>query len=163
MLVGLRIGPWCHGEARHGGLPDWVVNSGAQLRTNTTQFMGMVEAWYLALSVQLKGTMWADGGPVISVQLDNETPDVDYLLALRALALASGISPPFFAKTMWPAPNAPVPPGLLVPYGGGYTDSFWGNDMGPVYSYSFLYYASTKDDYPSVTVEVRVLAPVAIA
>lgn len=33
LFVFLRVGPWAHGEARHGGFPDWLVNyPGIQLR-----------------------------------------------------------------------------------------------------------------------------------
>lgn len=26
LAVFLRVGPWAHGEARHGGFPDWLVD-----------------------------------------------------------------------------------------------------------------------------------------
>ena len=38
MPVCLRIGPYCHGEARCGGIPDWVVKSGCKLRSEDPQF-----------------------------------------------------------------------------------------------------------------------------
>ena len=34
-----------------------------------------------------------------SSQLDNETPDGEYLMALRALAVRVGLVPPFFTAT----------------------------------------------------------------
>jgi beta-galactosidase len=70
----------------------------------------------------MEGMYWTNGGPIVSIQLDNETPNVDYLLALREMAVGAGMDPVFFVKTGWPSPNAPVPPGSLVPYYGGYTD-----------------------------------------
>lgn len=27
LKVVVRLGPWCHGEARYGGIPDWVVDA----------------------------------------------------------------------------------------------------------------------------------------
>jgi beta-galactosidase len=30
----LRVGPWCHGEVRNGGFPDWVQAAPVQHRTN---------------------------------------------------------------------------------------------------------------------------------
>jgi Beta-galactosidase len=33
MPVVLRMGPFCHGEVRNGGFPDWVVKSGCRLRS----------------------------------------------------------------------------------------------------------------------------------
>jgi hypothetical protein len=115
LMVALRVGPWCHGEARNGGWPDWAgAQPGVRVRTNTTAWLGLVRGWYAGVAAQLRGRYWADGGAVISVQLDNETPDVAYLLALRALALEVGIAPWLFIKTGWPTPNAAVAPGLCV-------------------------------------------------
>jgi beta-galactosidase GanA len=28
----VRVGPWCHGEVRNGGLPDWVLETAPQIR-----------------------------------------------------------------------------------------------------------------------------------
>ena len=109
LLVALRIGPWCHGEARNGGWPDWVGQQpGVKVRSNTTAWLELVQPWYAGVAAQISGKFWQDGGPIISVQLDNETPDVDYLLALRKLAVAEGITPWIFIKTGWPTPNEPV-------------------------------------------------------
>ena len=120
LLVNLRIGPWCHGEARNGGWPDWVgAQPGVKVRSNTTGWLNLVEPWYAGVAAQIKGKFWADGGPIISVQLDNETPDVDYLLALRALAVRVGITPFMFIKTGWPAPDKPVPANQLLGVQGG--------------------------------------------
>jgi hypothetical protein len=155
LLVNLRIGPWCHGEARNGGWPDWVQYSQAPLRTNSTAFLALVRGWYTGISAQLHGRYFADGGPVISVQVDNETPDVDYLLALRALALEVGIKPWMFIKTGWPAPNQPFDPSHLFPVSGGYFDEFWGTtENSPS---GFLFSAAAPNDVVSgqrVTAEV---------
>ncbi|MBQ8936157.1 MAG: beta-galactosidase, partial [Bacteroidaceae bacterium] len=32
MPVVLRIGPWCHGEVRNGGLPDWLFQKQCRMR-----------------------------------------------------------------------------------------------------------------------------------
>lgn len=118
--VALRIGPWCHGEARSGGFPDWVnFASGVPLRSNNSAFLALVRPWYAGIAAQIAGFAWAEGGPIVSVQLDNETPDVEYLLALRALAVEVGIAPSLFIKTGWPSPSRPVPSGELIPVYGG--------------------------------------------
>lgn len=153
LLVALRIGPWCHGEARNGGWPDWVgAQPGVRVRTNTTAWLNLVRGWYAGVSAQIKGKFFADGGPIISVQLDNETPDVDYLLALRKLALNVGITPWLFIKTGWPSPNAAVEPGVLLPVSGGYFSEFWEsdahNDTG-----GFLFGAVDSGSIPIVTAE----------
>ena len=35
LKVIVRLGPWCHGEVRNGGFPDWVETSGTR-RARTT-------------------------------------------------------------------------------------------------------------------------------
>ena len=37
--VVLRVGPFCHGEVRCGGIPDWVVASGCKLRSEDPLFL----------------------------------------------------------------------------------------------------------------------------
>lgn len=39
MPVWLRIGPWCHGEARHGGFPDWLLASGCAVRSDDPAYL----------------------------------------------------------------------------------------------------------------------------
>ena len=104
LRVLLRIGPWNHGEIRNGGHPDWVLkeeNCGSNLRSADPKYLQCVESWYKALGNQVKGLFWKDGGPVFAVQLDNETVDWKYLLALKALA-RKYFSPVYFSKTGWP-------------------------------------------------------------
>jgi len=150
-MVAPRIGPWCHGEVRNGGFPDWVQNKGIPMRTNSTAWLALVRTWYTGLAAQMKGRYWADGGAVISLQLDNETPDVDYLLALRALAVELGMAPWFFVKTGWPSPDKTVEPGQLFPVSGGYYDEFWtdsDNSTG-----GFLFGAAANTTIPTITAE----------
>ena len=141
LMVALRIGPWDHGECRNGGLPDWVLaacTGGCRLRANETAWMGLVEGWYAGLAAHVRGRGWAEGGPVISIQVDNETPDARYLLALRQLAAGLGMRPAFWVKTGWPSPSSPVPYGALVPLFGGYVDQFWGSPTDVSYG-NFLF------------------------
>lgn len=118
----------------------------------------MVKSWYSGLADMLKGQMWQEGGVVISVQLDNETANIEYLLKLRELALSLGINPMFFDKTGWPNPSSPVPYGSLVPYFGGYADGFWGS-INDVYYGNYLFVGndqveSPDSEFPWLTVEL---------
>ena len=132
LRVLLRIGPWCHGEVRNGGHPDWVLKSCGRVRSTDPSYLGCTSSWYAAVAAQLKGLFWKDGGPIVAVQLDNETSDWKYLLALRTLALNAGILPAFFLKTGWPAPAAGYPQEYpMLPLFGGYADQFWANYMAP--------------------------------
>ena len=83
LKVLVRSGPWSHGEARNGGFPDWVQNSGLPLRTNNPEYMKLVKSYWTQLMAQMRGLLWKDGGPVIGIQLDNECADVPYLFALK--------------------------------------------------------------------------------
>ena len=125
LLVSLRIGPYAHGEARNGGLPDWVIEasctSTCHLRANTSAWMALSEAWYVEVAKQLRGMLWQQGGPVITVQLENEESDGTYLVALRDAALRQGIAPPFFTTT---GLNV-VPLGSMLPLSGRYAVAFW--------------------------------------
>lgn len=45
MLV-LRIGPFCHGEVRNGGIPDWIINGPYKIRSLDANFIDEVDQWY---------------------------------------------------------------------------------------------------------------------
>ena len=124
--VVLRIGPFCHGEVRCGGIPDWVVNSGCKLRSEDPQFLKYVERLYRQIFTQLQGLQWKDGGPVIAAQFDNEyRGHGSYLMALKQIAVKIGFDLPFYTRTGWPELTTPVPFGEMIPLYGDYADGFW--------------------------------------
>lgn len=41
--VWLRIGPWCHGEARYGGFPDWLVSIEGGTRKDNPVYLKYVQ------------------------------------------------------------------------------------------------------------------------
>lgn len=145
LKVLMRIGPWDHGECRNGGHPDWVLEGTAGQRGRNTKsttcgtlrsvdprYLACVEGWYQALAAELKGLYWSDGGPVMISQVDNETPDWKFLLALKALGEKHGIEPVFYSKTGWPAPAPGYPAAYpMLPYFGGYPDIFFTSKMSP--------------------------------
>ena len=120
----VRLGPWCHGEVRNGGLPDWVQNSGTRLRTTDPAFLALVRPFYGQIAQQMRGLLWKDGGPVIGVQVDNECGDDAYLLALKKMARDAGVDVPLYTMTGWN--GASIPRSGLLPVFGGYVDGFWG-------------------------------------
>ena len=91
-------------QVRNGGHPDWVLTSCGKVRSTDAKYLTCVAGWYSALAAQLQNLYWKDGGPIVAVQVDNETGDWQYLLALRSLAIKLGVLPAFFVKTGWPAP-----------------------------------------------------------
>ncbi|MBK0383625.1 beta-galactosidase [Pedobacter sp. SD-b] len=72
MPVIVRIGPFCHGEIRNGGLPDWLLPKPYSVRSNDPGYLAEVEKLYNEIGKQLKGLYFKDGGPIIGTQIENE-------------------------------------------------------------------------------------------
>ncbi len=64
LLVFVRIGPYAHGEARRGGLPDWVAAAGPTRRNDPT-YLASVRAYFGQIGRQLNGLFWRQGGPIV--------------------------------------------------------------------------------------------------
>ena len=134
LKVIVRCGPWCHGEVRNGGFPDWVqAHKDWKLRSTDTNFLAAAKILYGEISKQLQGELWKDGGPVIGIQADNEFGGPpNYLMALKKLAIEAGLDVPLYIKTGWPAMKTPVPLGELLPLFGAYPDGFWERSLKPM-------------------------------
>lgn len=125
MPVVLRLGPFCHGEMRNGGIPDWVFAKGCKTRDTNSEFMQYAARLYRQIYSQVQGLQWKDGGPLLAVQFDNETRNGKYLMALKKVATEIGFDLPFYTRTGWPALTSPVPFGEMLPLYGDYADGFW--------------------------------------
>lgn len=68
----VRMGPFCHGEMRNGGIPDWLYGRPFEVRSNDPGYLAYVDRLYGQIATQMKGLLYKDGGPVIGVQLENE-------------------------------------------------------------------------------------------
>ena len=124
--VVLRLGPFCHGEVRNGGIPDWMFTKGCKLRDENKAFLGYVELLYRQIFTQVQGLQWKDGGPVVAAQFDNEYRGKgSYLMALKSMAKNIGFDLPFYTRTGWPELRTPVPYGEMLPLYGDYADGFW--------------------------------------
>ena len=124
--VVLRLGPFCHGEVRNGGIPDWVFAKGCKTRDENPVFLGLVERLYRQIFTQVQGLQWKDGGPVMAAQFDNEYRGRgEYLMALKQIATRIGFDLPFYTRTGWPELATPVPFGEMLPLYGDYADGFW--------------------------------------
>lgn len=134
LYVWLRPGPWCHGEARHGGFPDWLMEKNIPLRTNNEDYLFYVERLYAAYAEQVKGLYWKDGGPVIGIQLDNElTNNAPHLTKLKKIALAHGMDVPYFSITGWYGYGiAEFEADEVLPMFGSYTDFPWESCLTPI-------------------------------
>ncbi|MDI1336724.1 MAG: beta-galactosidase [Lacunisphaera sp.] len=129
LKVIVRCGPWCHGEVRNGGLPDWIVARG-HTRTEDPAFLASTTQLYGQIAAQLAGLLWKDGGPVIGIQLDNEYDGpASYLLSLKKIARAAGLDVPLYTRTGWPELKTPMPFGEIVPLYGVYAEGFWDREL----------------------------------
>ncbi len=136
LKVVLRIGPFCHGEVYLGGIPEWVVDNSAAdgenwaLRTVAPEFMEAVGRFYAEIGRQAQGLLWKDGGPVVGVQLDNESRGPwEYLAGLKELAVAAGFDVPMYTRTGWPEMDGPAVFGEILPLYGDYPDGFWDREL----------------------------------
>lgn len=126
MPVILRLGPFCHGEVRCGGIPDWMFSKDCKMRSEDPKFMEYTEKLYRQIFTQVQGLQWKDGGPLMAVQFDNEYRGRgSYLMALKKMALCIGFDMPFYTRTGWPELSTPVPFGEILPLYGDYADGFW--------------------------------------
>lgn len=131
--VQLRIGPWCHGEVRNGGFPNWLQKLGddkvIELRRDNPGYLDYVKKLYAQISGQTKKLLWKDGGPVIAIQLENEfSGPTEHLMTLKKIARAASMDVPLYTCTGWGSGGAAAF-GEIVPFSGSYVDGFWDRSL----------------------------------
>ncbi|XP_077978621.1 beta-galactosidase-like [Glandiceps talaboti] len=91
LLVIARIGPYICGEWDMGGLPSWLLknNPDIQLRSSDPDYLTPALSWMDNLLQLLSLYLYKNGGPIITIQIENEYGsyyecDYDYLRALRS-------------------------------------------------------------------------------
>ncbi|XP_053570480.1 beta-galactosidase [Bombina bombina] len=73
LLVILRAGPYICGEWDMGGLPAWLLaKTSIVLRTSDPDYVQAVDNWMSVLLPKIKPLVYQNGGPIISVQVENE-------------------------------------------------------------------------------------------
>ncbi len=144
LKVVLRAGPWCHGECRNGGIPEWLATKkDIKLRSNDRTYLKYVEKLYGEVFQQVKGLLWKDGGPIVGMQLENEYGGRwEHLVKLKEIAVKTGFNLPFYTRTGWPKLATPATFGEIIPLYGDYPDGFWDRelvDMPGDYSKCFIF------------------------
>ena len=124
-------------------LKDWTyVQTTRNICFTTAQLFGQIAG-------QLQGLLWKDGGPVISVQIENEyAGQAEHLLSLKRLACEAGLDVPLYTRTGWPDLATPMPLGELLPLFGGYADGFWDRSLEemPAAYQSGFFFTSVRAD-----------------
>lgn len=143
LYVMIRIGPFCHGEMRSGGMPDWLFGRPFEVRSNDEGYLAYVRRLYAEIGLQVQGLLYKDGGPIIGTQIENEhnhssaqwglTTGInnmwlnggsggnEHMLLLRDMAIEAGIDTPIYTCTGWGGATTPVPD--MLPLWGGY--AYW--------------------------------------
>ncbi|MRG60013.1 beta-galactosidase [Agromyces sp. CFH 90414] len=152
--VVLRIGPWCHGEVRNGGFPDWVQEAPVEHRTDDPAYLALVDPWFAALGAQVASLCGPESN-VIGIQLENELYDQPgHLVTLKRMARRHGLVAPIYTATAWGGADLPV--GEVLPLYGGYGDGFWvdaDHDWDTTFREHF-FFSHTWDD-PGIGADLR--------
>uniref|UniRef100_A0A3B4YZQ7 Beta-galactosidase n=1 Tax=Stegastes partitus TaxID=144197 RepID=A0A3B4YZQ7_9TELE len=73
LLVILRPGPYICGEWDMGGLPAWLLSKkNIVLRSSDPDYITAVDKWMGKLLPMMKPYLYQNGGPIITVQVENE-------------------------------------------------------------------------------------------
>lgn len=89
LLVIFRPGPYICAERDLGGLPYWLLreNPDITLRSSDKTFLQYVDKWLGTLLPLIKSYLYENGGPIITVQVENEYGqhgcDFEYMSHLR--------------------------------------------------------------------------------
>ena len=145
----VRCGPWCHGEVRNGGLPDWLLTKERKVRTDDPAYLDKVKVLYAEIAKQLDGLLWKDGGPVVAVQIENEYGGpAEHLLTLKKMIREAGVDVPLYTRTGWPALKTPMPFGELLPLHGAYAEGFWDRELTamPGNYWAGFHFTTLRDD-----------------
>lgn len=146
MYAIVRMGPFCHGEMRNGGIPDWLYGRTFEIRSNDPEYLAYVDRLYGEIAIQIEGELFKDGGPIIGIQLENEfqhsaspweyiypgsqkeftIADQQAALANEQITVTDGVNPWFeYGKEhMRKLKELAVKNGVDVPL---YTATGWGN------------------------------------
>lgn len=132
MYVWLRIGPWCHGEIRYGGFPDWLMPTEGGLRRDNPLYLKHVERFFAEIGKQAGGLFFKNEGPIIGVQIENEyrfnnKAGLNHLLNLKRIAIQSGMDAPYYTATGWP--KSDLKQTELIPVWGGYPEAPWSSSV----------------------------------
>jgi hypothetical protein len=130
MTLFLRVGPWCHGEVRNGGMPDWLLKKDYELRTSNEEYLAEVTRYYKKIAEQVEGLYHKDDGPIIGLQIENEyghcgglqgEEGEEHMRRLTAIAKDAGMIVPYYTATGWGGAVT----GGLIPVMGGYCEAPW--------------------------------------
>ncbi len=147
LYVFVRIGPWCHGECRNGGFPDWLQHSGIELRCNDERYLGYVRRLFSAYAGEISPYLFGNGGTIIGIQLENElTDNSGHLDSLKKIALDCGLKVPYYTVTGWGQHVTEFPDGEMLPVFGCYPAAPWEGHTGPLGINKNYFFSTVRND-----------------
>ncbi|WP_407426211.1 beta-galactosidase [Treponema sp.] len=154
MKMLLRIGPWCHGEVRNGGFPDWLLHKDYEPRTNDERYFEEAKKWYEKIYEQVKDFICnpeddsTKENPIIGVQIENEYGHCGglyekeagelHMRRLQKIAKETGFNVALYTATGWGGAWT----GGMLPVMGGYCDAPWDQrttEIEPSGNYTFTH------------------------
>ena len=96
LYVIMRPGPYICAEWEWGGFPAWLLTKENMIvrQTKSRTYLSAVQNWFTVLFSQLREHQWSKGGPIISIQVENEyasyNKDPDYLPWVKNLLIDVG-------------------------------------------------------------------------
>lgn len=77
LLVILRPGPYICAERDNGGLPYWLLRQKPDMeyRTSDPSYIAAVDRWFHVLLPMVEPYLYKNGGPIITLQVENEYGD----------------------------------------------------------------------------------------
>ncbi|WP_422660524.1 beta-galactosidase [Paenibacillus sp. EC2-1] len=146
LFLYLRLGPYCHGEVRYGGFPDWVINK-CRIRTNDSVYLTYVHRHYEQIFGQVQGMLFKDGGPIIGVQIENEyLGGQEHMSELKNIAISVGFDVPFYSATAAGGQFDSIPEGEMLPMFGGYPEAPWAQHTDPMPPSVNFFFSHLRDD-----------------
>ena len=134
VTVWLRIGPWCHGECRHGGFPEWLMKKEFPIRCDSEEYLALVRRLWKQVFAQAEAALYKNGGPIIGIQIENEFGHCGgsgggaHINHLLAIAKEIGFDAPYYTATGWGGAFI----GDMLPVMACYCDAPWDSRLAPL-------------------------------
>lgn len=142
----LRIGPWCHGEVRNGGFPDWLIEKTQRIvRTDAEPYLSYVRRFFEQIYAQVKDCL----DTILAIQIENELRrQKNYLIKLKNMLSDIGFSAPYYTITGWGGADSPesYPENEVIPLYGGYPEAPWLDNIEEYFGCSNFLFSKERDD-----------------
>lgn len=142
----MRIGPWCHGEVRNGGFPDWLEEkTNGVVRTDAYPYLDYVKRFFEKIYNEVKDFL----DVVVAIQIENELRNQkNYVIKLKEMLDDLGFCAPYYTFTGWGGADSPesCPESMVLPLYGGYPEAPWLDHIEEYFGCSNFLFSKERDD-----------------